>query len=435
MRDHLVVGILRETKTFEHRAPLVPSDVEWLVDRGVSVEVERSPHRAFRDGEYRKNGARIVDRIESAGLLVGIKEPRVKDLHSNRAYMVFSHTSKGQDSNMPLLKACIRKKITLIDYEKIVDLYGSRLVFFGRFAGICGMTDSLHYLGKKLSSKGIENPFAFIQPSFHYGSLDALKKNLAEVGRHIKTKGFVDELTPFIIGITGHGNVSRGAQEVLDLFKPVEIHPRDMREFIDHQRKQRHKVYKIVFLREEKFRSRKGKGFYFEEYLKHPGDFESNLDVYLPYINILMHTAYWDGRFPRLVPKNMIHTLYKKQPFRLEFIGDLSCDVKGSVEITHKATSLDRPVFTYDPAGKAYRDGYEIKGVTVLAVDNLPAELPKDASDDFSGLIRDYAYQIAVHGVTDITNHVAIPVEVRNAVITENGGLTNNSRYLRKYIS
>jgi len=435
MRDHLVVGILRETKGFEHRAPLVPSDVEWLVNRGVAVEVERSSSRAFRDQEYRKNGARIVDRVESARLLIGIKEPPVKNLHAHKAYMVFSHTAKGQCSNMPLLKACIRKKITLIDYEKIVDLNGSRLVFFGRFAGICGMVDSLHYLGKKLSFKGVKNPFTMIQPSFKYESLTVLKDDLHKAGQLMKAEGFVNELTPFIIGITGHGNVSRGVQEVLDLFKPVEIHPKDMREFIDHQKKQSHKVYKIVFLREEKFRSRKRTGFYFEEYLKHPRDFESNLDAYIPYINVLMHTAYWDSRYPRLVPANMIDTLYGKQPFRLEFIGDLSCDIEGSVEITHKTTSPDKPTFTYDPAQKKFIDGYRSKGVTVLAVDNLPAELPKDASDDFSGLIRDYIYQIAVHGVTDITNHMAIPVEIRNAVITENGRLTKNARYLKKYIS
>ncbi|MCK5140534.1 MAG: hypothetical protein KAQ85_11880, partial [Thermodesulfovibrionia bacterium] len=131
MRESLVVGILRETKEWEHRAPLVPSDVEWLLNRGISVEVERSLNRVFNDQEYRKNGARLVDRIQKANLLVGIKEPRVHDLHTNKIYMVFSHTAKGQVHNMPLLKTCLKKKITLIDYEKIVDLYGRRLVYFG----------------------------------------------------------------------------------------------------------------------------------------------------------------------------------------------------------------------------------------------------------------------------------------------------------------
>jgi alpha-aminoadipic semialdehyde synthase len=435
MRDHLVVGILRETKGFEHRSPLVPSDVEWLSERGVTVEVESSPHRAFGDREFKKCGARMVNKVSEAKLLVGIKEPRVHDLHANKIYMVFSHTAKGQPHNMPLLRTCLKKKITLIDYEQIVDLYGSRLVFFGRFAGICGMTDSLHYLGRKLASRGIKNPFELIKPAFKYESLEVLKKSIVQISQNIKSRGFGDELSPFVVGITGHGNVSRGAQEVLDLLNPVEIHPKDMKKFIEHQRKQRHRVYKIVFLREEKFRSRAGKGFYFEDYLRNPKQFESNLDNYLPYINLLMHTAYWDSKFPRLVPKKMINSLAGRDPFRLQFIGDLSCDVKGSVEITYKTTSPDKPVFTYDHAKKKYIDGFRSAGVTVLAVDNLPAELPKDASDDFSSLIRDYVYQIAAHGVTDITDHMAIPAEIRNAVVTQNGRLTKKSAYLKRFIS
>ncbi len=435
MRKNLIVGILRETKGFEHRAPLVPSDVKWLISRGIHAEVENSTNRIFSDQEYKKNGARIVNKIQEATLLVGVKEPRVHDLHSHKIYMVFSHTAKGQVQNMPLLKACLKKKITLIDYEKIVDLYGTRLVFFGRFAGVCGIVDSLHYLGKKLVWKGIENPFSLIQPAYKYNSLKELKLVFEEVEQQILRKGFGKELSPFIIGITGHGNVSRGVQEILELFNPLEIHPRNMLEFIQHQRKQRHKVYKIIFLREEKFRSKDGKGFYFEEYLKNPKKFESNLDVYLPYINILVHTSYWDNRFPRLVTKRMIHNLSKMEPFRLELIGDLSCDINGSIELTYKATYSDKPTFTYHPGKKKFVDGYKSEGVTLLAIDNLPAELPKDASDDFSGLIRDYVYQIAAHGISDITNHMAIPAEIRNAVVTQNGKLTKSSSYLKKYIS
>jgi alpha-aminoadipic semialdehyde synthase len=435
MRDPLIVGIIRETKGHEHRAPLVPSDVEWLIDRGISVEVESSPDRVFSDDEYKKVGARIVERAGAASLLLGIKEPRVHDLLSNRTYMVFSHTAKGQTHNMPLLKACLKKKITLIDYEKIVDLYGTRLVYFGRFAGICGIVDSIHYLGKKLLFKGTENPFARIRPAHEYKSLKDIKLSFEGIAEIIRKKGFLKELSPFIVGITGHGNVSRGVQEILDLFSPVEIHPKDMMEFVQHQRKQRHRFYKIVFLREEKFRAKDGKGFYFEEYLNHPGKFESNLDQYIPYINMLIHTAYWDSRYPRLVPKKMIKRLAKKDPFRLELIGDLSCDIDGSIEITYRTTSREKPTFTYNPLKGKFKDGLKSEGVTVLAVDNLPAELPRDASDDFSGLIRDYVYQIAAHGIKNITMHMAIPAEIRNAVVTQDGKLTKEAAYLKKYIS
>jgi len=158
------------------------------------------------------------------------------------------------------------------------------------------------------------------------------------------------------------------------------------------------------------------------------------MDRYLPYINVLLHTAYWDKKFPRLVTKKMLGSLSKTKPFRLEFIGDLSCDVKGSMEITHKTTTREKPTFTYNPAEKKFNEGYKSEGVTVLAVDNLPAELPGDASDDFSSLIRDYVYQIAAHGINDITNHMAISAEIRKAVVTQGGKLTGNFSYLYKHI-
>ncbi len=291
MRDPLEIGILKESKGYEHRAPLVPSDVGLLVDRGIPVEVESSSARVFSDREYEKNGATIVDKVQKATFLVGLKEPRVHDLLSNKIYMVFSHTAKGQVHNMPLLRACLKKKITLVDYERVVDAYGTRLVYFGRFAGICGMVDSLHYFGKKMEWKGIRNPFTLVQPAHDYQSLEALKRSLEEVGHIIREKGFAKELSPFILGITGHGNVSRGAQEVLDVLNPVAIHPRDMSEFIADQGSKGHRVCKIVFLREEKFRSINWNAFYFEDYLIRPKDFESNLDVYLPFMNLLIHIA------------------------------------------------------------------------------------------------------------------------------------------------
>jgi alpha-aminoadipic semialdehyde synthase len=130
----------------------------------------------------------------------------------------------------------------------------------------------------------------------------------------------------------------------------------------------------------------------------------------------------------------MIHSLWRKTLFRLDFIGDISCDINGAIELTYRATSADKPTFTYDPKKKTFVDGYKSEGVTVLAIDNLPAEMPADASSEFSGLIRDYVYQIAAHGVRDITNHMAIPGEIRNAVVTQDGKLTKDFDYLQQHI-
>ncbi len=435
MRKGLIVGVLNERKNeWERRAPLTPSDVKWLVDKGIRVEVESSPIRVFPDSQYKNAGARIVKKTLNASLLVGIKEPLPEEVLEGKIYMLFSHTTKGQPYNLSLLKEFLKKRDTLIDYEKITDFYGRRLVYFGRFAGICGVTDSLYYFGKKLEWKELANPFHGLKPSWKYRSLEELKKEMTRIGRRIRRGMFDWRISPFIIGITGHGNVSRGAQEILGQLNPIEIHPRDMARFIRRQKYERNKIYKIVFLREEKLRARDGKGFYFEEYIHHPGKFESNLDKYLPYLNVLVHTSYWDKRYPRMVSREMLKNLSRSRKFRLRMIGDISCDIRGSIEITHKATTPDNPVYTYDPGKDRYTDGYEADGVTVLAVDNLPAELPRDSSRNFGELIRDYVYQLAAHGVLDVTNHTAIPAELRRAVIAQGKRLTKDYRYLKEYL-
>lgn len=434
MRKNLCVGILDEQNAQEKRSPLTPADAGWLIKRGVDLEVEKSTKRIFCDSEFKSEGARIVSRIQNASLILGVKNPRPEDMLCDRIYMVFSHVIKGQEENIPILKECLRKKITLIDYEKIADNFGRRLVYFGRFAGVCGLIDSLCYFGKKIEWEGIKNPFSQLRPCYRYKSLDSTKRALYRIYGFIKKEALHKRLSPFIIGITGHGHVSQGVQEILDILGPVEIHPRDMLDFIKHKKTDRKKVYKIVFLREEKLRAKNGKGFYFEDYLKYPEKFESNLDIYLSYLNILIHTSYWDMRYPRLVTKKMIGRLYVKKPFRLKFIGDISCDINGSIELTYKTTTFKNPTFTYNPRNGVFKDGHESEGITIMAIDNLPSELPKDASCEFSSQIKEYVYQIACHGALDITHHAAIPAELRRAVITQKGHLTRNFRYLRRYL-
>ncbi len=436
MRKSLIVGILKESRNHrERRAPLTPSDVKWLVDRKIEVEVESSPRRIFKDEDYRRSGGKILDKLDKAALIVGIKGPDPDKIRRNRVYMVFSHTIKGQPYNMPLLEKLLESGATLVDYEKIVDPHGRRIVSFGRFAGITGIVDSLFYLGKKLKWKGIDNPFVQLKPSWEYRSLDQVKQDMRKIDKIIRRKGFDGGISPFIIGIIGHGNVSKGVQEALGSLNPVEIHPHDMSRFIRHQKYMHNEIYKIVFLREEKFRTGNRKGFYFEEYIERPDRFESNLDKYLAHLNMLINASYWDKRYPRMVTKPMVKKLCRNRNFRLEFIGDISCDIGGSIEFTHKTTTQDNPVFTYDPEKDKYTDGYKSEGITVLAIDNLPSELPEDSSEHFSGLIRDYVYQIAVHGAKDITNHAAIPREIRQAVITQGGRLAESCLYLKKQLS
>ncbi|MCH7505042.1 hypothetical protein IID04_05375 [PVC group bacterium] len=319
-----------------------------------------------------------------------------------------------------------------MDFEKIEMANGQRLVFFGRFAGICGCVDALCYAGKRLAWLGDKNPFAMIKSMKDYKDLRSVKRDFIKCAQYLK-RSPIPDLSPFIIGITGRGNVARGVMEMLDLFDPIDIHPRDLEQFIKEKRYTKKRIYRIVFTREEKFRSKKGHAFYFEDYLEHPRHYESRMDEYLKHVNILLHASYWDDRFPRLVTKRMLSKMYRPG-FRLSFIGDLSCDINGAIEITSHVTTPDQPVFTYDPEKRKSVDGYQSKGISVMAIDNLPCELPKDSSEDFSLSIREYIYQIAVHGAVDVTEHAALPSELRRAVITQEGALTKRFQYLRRFI-
>ncbi|ODS31342.1 MAG: hypothetical protein SCARUB_03537 [Candidatus Scalindua rubra] len=437
MRKSLVVGILPESKNiWERRAPLRPRDVAWLVKKKIKVEVASSPLRIYKDSQYRRSGAKIVTKFQKANLLIGIKEPPIDSLIPNSVYMVFSHTTKGQEYNRNLLAAFLKKKITLIDYEHITGSLGERLVYFGRYAGICGMIDTLHVFGQKLKLQVISNPFSDLKSAFHYGNYGSARIALDHVAGKIKRKGLDKRIVPFVIGILGHGNVSQGAQEVLDHMGAVDIHPKDVKLLTRNCTAHKKTIYKLVFQREEKLRSKKGKNFYFEEYLKHPDGFESNLETHLPLLNIIVNASYWDKRYPRLLSETMLRKLCRTRPgLRLSVIGDLSCDIKGTIEITKRVTTASEPAFVYDPVSKKISSDLSHSGIAVMATDNLPCEFPKESSIEFAEHVRDFVYQIAAHGITDVTNHHALSSAIRNAVVTQNGRLTRRFKYLKKAYS
>ncbi len=434
VRKSLVVGILPESKNmWERRAPLRPKDVAWLVKKGIQVEVANSNLRIFKDSQYQRAGAKVVSKFKKAQLLVGIKEPLLDTLIPNAVYMVFSHTTKGQEYNRKLLTEFVRKKITLIDYEHLTGSLGERLAYFGRFAGICGMVDTLHVFGQKQKLLGIPNPFSDLKKAVSYGNYRSAKRALNLVVEKIRKRGFEKRLAPFVIGILGHGNVSQGAQEVLEELGTVNIHPRDIGSLNQTRTSHKKTIYKLVFQREEKLRSKRGKNFYFEEYLHHPDRFESNLDRFLPSLNILVNASYWDSRYPRLLPARMLKKLSHTCPdFRLSVIGDLSCDIEGTVQITKKSTTPSEPAYVYDPVSGKIVSDLSHKGIAVMAIDNLPCEFPRESSTEFAEQIRDFIYQIAAHGITDVTNHHALPKAVRNAVVSENGSLSRKFNYLKK---
>ncbi|MGD2110976.1 MAG: hypothetical protein PVI86_16490, partial [Phycisphaerae bacterium] len=225
-----MIGIRHEDKSeWEGRTPLVPTDVAHLVKHaGLKLQVQTSPTRAFPDADFASAGATIVENLDDCPVILGVKEIPPEKLLPARTYVYFSHVIKGQPANMPALARLIDLGCNLIDYEKIEDDQGRRLVFFGRYAGLAGMIDSLWALGQRFAHEGFETPFTRIRQAHRYESLDAAKREITDVGSQIRENGLPDACLPLICGFAGYGQVSQGAQEIYDLLPVEQISPNDL---------------------------------------------------------------------------------------------------------------------------------------------------------------------------------------------------------------
>jgi hypothetical protein len=202
---------------WERRAPIVPTDLADILEAtGARAFVEVSDKRFFGMDQYAAAGAASCEGMADGEVILGVKEIPVEKILDNKTYLFFSHTIKGQKDNMPLLQRIIDSGSTLIDYEKITDDQGRRLIYFGPYAGDAGAIDILSLMGEHWADKGIDTPFAAVRRAHQYDSVEAAREHLAEIGRTIQKDGLPRELCPFTIGILGYGNVSKGAQQIFD---------------------------------------------------------------------------------------------------------------------------------------------------------------------------------------------------------------------------
>ena len=426
-----MIGIRREDKNrWERRTPLIPKDVIKYVQQGYKFVVQPSPIRAFADEQYRDAGAKIEEDLSDVELILGIKEIPVDKIIPDKTYMIFSHTVKGQKYNMAMLKKIMDTNSTLIDYELIRDDKGRRLIFFGKYAGNAGIVDTLSYLGKRLASQGIDNPFFKLQQAYRYETLDNIKNEMEGIGQMIKEKGLSEDLVPFVVGIAGYGHVSQGVQEVLSSLPVEEISPTD----IDKIPADKNKIFKVIFKEKDLVRRNDEGNFELQEYYNYPQFYHSVFSKYLPYLTVLMNTIYWDQRYPRLLTKEDAKN-YKK--WRLKIIGDISCDVDGAIEITVKDTDPGNPVYLYDPLTGEIVDGYKGEGLLVMAVSNLPAEIPVDSSVEFSRVLSGFLHDIvnSFRGeFPEDFNEWKIPSFIKRSVIVFRGKLTPDYLYLEDKI-
>ena len=432
-----VIGIRREDKSvWERRVPLVPEDVRDLIaEHGIQVIVQPSDIRVFREEEYAAVGAKVQEDLSPCDVIFAVKEVPPDRLLPGKTYVYFAHVIKGQPYNMPMLKRLLDLGCVLIDYEKITDEKGRRLIFFGRHAGWAGMVDTLWALGKRLEWEGTPTPFASIRQAHTYPDLEAVRRAVREAGERIRREGLPSDLAPLVVGFAGYGNVSRGAQEIFDLLPHEEVAPGDLPALFTG-RPDPHLLYKVVFKEEHTVEPiSPGDRFDLQDYYAHPEKYRSRFASYLPYLTVLINAIYWEAKYPRLVTRSDLRDLFggPASP-RLRVIGDISCDIEGAIECTVKCTEPGDPVYVYNPLTGEVTDGYEGEGVVILAVDILPSELPREASIDFSAVLRQFVPAIARADYTVPFDELDLPPEIKRAVIAYRGELTPGYRYLEQYI-
>ncbi|KAH0871572.1 hypothetical protein HID58_078594 [Brassica napus] len=437
-----VVGILAESvNKWERRTPLTPSHCARLLhggkDRtGVSrIVVQPSGKRIHHDALYEDVGCEISDDLSDCGLILGIKQPKLEMILPERAYAFFSHTHKAQEENMPLLDKILSERVTLYDYELIVGDHGRRLLAFGKYAGRAGLVDFLHGLGKRYLGLGYSTPFLSVGSSYMYSSLAAAKAAVISVGEEIASQGLPSGICPLVFVFTGTGNVSLGAQEIFKLLPHTFVEPSQLPELFlkdngisqnGKSTKRVHQVYGCIITSQDMVEHQDpSKSFDKADYYAHPEHYNPVFhEKIAPYTSVLVNCMYWEKKFPRLLSTKQIQDLSAKG-CPLVGICDITCDIGGSIEFVNRATSIDSPFFRFDPAKNSYCHDMDGDGVICMAVDILPTEFAKEASQHFGDILSEFVGSLA-----SMTEAADLPGHLKRACISYKGELTPLYEYI-----
>lgn len=359
------LGIIREGKVPpDKRVPLTPKQCKLVESKfpQVKVLVQKSPVRAFKDEEYEAQGVELVDSLESCDIIMGVKEVNLQDLIPNKTFLFFSHTIKKQPYNRDLLRTVLEKKIRLIDYEALKTKNGKRIIGFGRYAGIVGAYNGIRAFGLKneLYTLKLANECA----------------NRAEMEAQLQTIQLPANVR---IVLTGFGRVGYGAREIMDLLPITEVSPNEfLTEAFDGP--------VFTHLEVEDYYNRKdGKAFDKQDFYQNPELYESRFGAYSKVAQLYVACHFWSNRSPFILTAEDL-----KSPGRtLQVVADVSCDIAGPIASTIRSSKIADPLYGYDPETGAETDWKKANAMAVMAVDNLPCELPTDASEDFGNeLIR-----------------------------------------------
>ena len=431
-----IIGIRREDKNqWEKRVPLIPADVKLLLEKNdLDVIVQPSEIRVFQDEEYERAGAKIDESLGSANTIFAVKEIPIQLLEAKKTYVFFSHTIKGQAYNMEMLKQLMNLKCNLIDYEKISNQQNARVITFSLFAGIAGIIETLYAFARKMELKGISTPFSTLKQAYQYRSITQAEEEIKKISEKILKNGISKELHPLTIGISGYGNVAKGVQRILELLPIRDLTPDQLKEGLNSKELDNKYVYKIVFEEKDLVESDNLK-FDLQDYYLRPENYKSIFHHYLPEPKILLNCVYWTEDYPRIITrKNLKLSLLRNVEPELQVIGDISCDIGGSIEITKESTKPDNACYTYFIEKDEFEDGIRRAGITVMAIDNLPCEFSQEASASFSSELRGYVNAIASADYSMDFQDLQLPVEVKKAVILLNGQLTPDYQYIAEFM-
>lgn len=396
-------GILREGKIpHDKRVALIPSQAQQIVKDypHVDLVVQPSEWRAFKDSEFIEEGIVLQEDLSDRDILIGIKEVPIKDMLPGKKYLFFSHTIKKQVHNKVLFKAMMEKKITMIDYESLVDKNDNRIIGFGRYAGIVGAYNGIMAYGLK------------------YKMFDLKPANLCHDKKELFSELSKANLPNIKIVVTGSGRVANGACETLGAMSLRKVTPY---EFLNYTF--REPVY-VQLHSEDYFVSRDNSPYSSWEFHHNPSSYRCNFsdkDSYASVTDLLIHCTFWDPRSDIMFTKERM----KDPDFRISVIADVTCDINGSIPSTQRASSIEDKFYGYDPMSESETDAFNKSAITVMAIDNLPCELPRDASDGFGKHLLE---RVMPELLGDDSSGL-----IERATILDKGKLTERFAYLSDY--
>ena len=392
------IGLIREGKVpADNRVALTPEQCKWIQEnKNITIRVQQSETRCFKDHEYISAGITVKEDISECDIFLGIKEVPVDMLINGKTYLFFSHTKKLQPYNQKLLQALIKKNITLIDYECLEHEDGARLLGFGFFAGVVGAHNGMMAYGKRTGAFQLQSVYR--------------QKNF----QHLIHSYFGLKIPKVKIAVTGSGRVAHGILEIMNLMEIKEVEP-------DQYNETQFPYPVYVHLKgADLYMNKETKGYNRNEFHEFPERYQCLFNNYINQTDILMNGVYWRETIPRLFEKDEV----KKENFRMNTIADITDDQNGSVPVNLGDATIEDPVYGVDRVTLLKTEPYLPGSIDVMAVGNLPNELPKDAS-------RYFGEQLIKFIIDELGNNNAPIIE--NATIVKNGKLTTPFEYMRAY--